>query len=153
MDTAAVVGRLVDRYNQHDLGALAECYAPGATVSHNGWADAIDAGTWMEYLGVMLATFPDLRVQPVNLVTEGGSAMLEARLTGTNTGPYPVSEAERLILGIQAGMLPPTGRAIDYGGAVGIQIADGLVTAEHHYWPLADQMIQLGLAGTTAPLG
>ena len=29
MDTAALVDRMVDSYNRHDIGALAACYAPG----------------------------------------------------------------------------------------------------------------------------
>jgi hypothetical protein len=33
-------------------------------------------------------------------------------MTGTNTGPFPLSETERLLLGTQAETLPATGRAV-----------------------------------------
>jgi hypothetical protein len=59
-----------------------------------------------------LTTFPDLRLHPRNLAADDRVALLEARMTGTNTGPFPLSETERLLLGTQAETLPATGRAV-----------------------------------------
>jgi hypothetical protein len=77
-----------------------------------------------------LTTFPDLRLHPRNLATDDRVALLEARMTGTNTGPFPLSETERLLLGTQAETLPPTGRATDITGVVVLEVAGGRVTAE-----------------------
>jgi hypothetical protein len=94
-----------------------------------------------------LTTFPDLRLHPRNLAAEDRVALLEARMTGTNTGPFPLSETERLLLGTQAETLPATGRATDITGVVVLEVAGGRVTAERHYWPLVDGLVQLGLIG------
>jgi hypothetical protein len=41
-----------------------------------------------------------------------------------------------------------TGRAVVMCGVVVLEIADGQVTAERHYWPLANTLVQLGLIGS-----
>jgi hypothetical protein len=41
-----------------------------------------------------------------------------------------------------------TSRAVVICGMVVLEIADGQVTAERHYWPLADTLVQLGLIGS-----
>src|SRR4029450_10624403 len=161
-----------------DPEALAACYAPDARVHPAGWPQAVDTGTWLAAVPVILTTFPDLRLHPRNLATDDRVALLEARMTGTNTGPFPLSETERLLLGTQAetlapngrgtdttrvcvlGVAParlllgtqaetlaPPGRATDITGVVVLEIAGGRVTAERHYWPLADGLVQLGLLG------
>lgn len=46
-----------------------------------------------------------------------------------------------------------TGRAVVICGVVVLEIADPQVTAERHYWPLADTLVQLGLIGSPRPSG
>ena len=90
MDTAALVDRMVDSYNRHDIDALAACYAPDARVHHAGWPEDVDAQTWLALFGgPLLTTFPDLQIRPRNLAADDRVALLEARLTGTNTGRSP----------------------------------------------------------------
>ena len=48
---------------------------------------------------------------------------------------------------MQPETLPATGRAIDITGAVVLEVADGRVTAERHYWPLVDTLAPLRLLG------
>jgi hypothetical protein len=149
MDTAALVDRMVDSYNRHDTDALAPCYTANARVHHAGWPEAVDAETWLALFGgPLLTTFPDLQLHPRNLAADDRVALLEARLTGTNTGPFTLGETDRLLLGTQAETLPATGRAIDLCGVVVLEVADGRVTAERHYWPLVDTLVQLGLIGS-----
>jgi SnoaL-like domain len=147
MDTAALVDRMVDCFNRHDPEALAACYAPDARVHPAGWPQAVDTGTWLAAGPAILTAFPDLRLHPRNLAADGRVALLEARMTGTNTGPFTLSETERLLLGTQAETLPATGRATDITGVVVLEVAGGRVTAERHYWPLVDGLVQLGLIG------
>jgi len=78
-------------------------------------------------------------------------ALLEARLTGINTGPFTLGEADRLVLGTQAETLPATGRAIDITGAVVLEVAGGRVTAERHYWPLVDTSRSSACSGRPRP--
>ena len=148
MDTAALIDRMVDSYNRRDTEALAPCYAPDARVHPAGQPEAVDAGTWLAAFGLVLQSFPDLQLHPRNLAADDRVALLEARLTGTNTGPFTLGETDRLVLGTQAETLPATGRAIDITGAVVLEVADGQVTAERHYWPLVDTLVQLGLVGS-----
>ena len=89
MDTAALVDRMVDCFNRHDPEALATCYAPDARVHPAGWPQAVDTGTWLAAVPVIFTTFPDLRLHPPNLAADDRVALLEARTTGTNTGPFP----------------------------------------------------------------
>jgi hypothetical protein len=98
MDTAALVDRMVDRYNRHDTEALAACYAPDARVHPAGWPEAVDAGTWLAAFPVILATFPDVQLHPRNLAADDRVALLEARLIGTNTGPFILGETDRVVL-------------------------------------------------------
>jgi hypothetical protein len=147
MDTAARIDRMVDSYNRHDTEALAPCYAPHARVHPAGRSEAVDAGTWLAAFGLVLQSFPDLQLHLRNLAADDRVALLEARLTGTNTGPFTLGETDRLVLGTQAETLPATGRAMDITGAVVLEVADGQVTAERHYWPLVDTLVQLGFVG------
>lgn len=87
METADLVDRMVAGFNRHDPGALAACYAPGARVHPAGWPQAVDSGTWLATLPVIWATFRDLRLHPRNLAAHDRAALLETRMTGTNTGP------------------------------------------------------------------
>lgn len=80
-----------------------------------------------------------------NLAADDWVAILEASLTGTNTGPFNLGETDRLALGTQAESLPATGRAIAITGTVVLEVADGQVAAERHYWPVVDTLIQLGV--------
>lgn len=45
-----------------------------------------------------------------------------------------------------------TGRSIDLNGTVPVEIVDGRVTAERHYWPFGDTLVQLGLLGSVPAL-
>jgi hypothetical protein len=62
---------MVDCFNRHDPGALAACYAPDARVHPAGWPQAVDTGTWLAAVPVILTTFPDLRLHPRNLAAGG----------------------------------------------------------------------------------
>jgi SnoaL-like domain len=151
MDTAALVDRMVDCFNRHDPDALAACYAPGARVHPTGWPQPVDTAIWLAAVPVIWTTFPDLRLHPRNLAADDRVALLETRMTGTNTGPFPLSETERLLLGTHAETLPATGRATDITGVVVLEVAGGRVTAERHYWPQVDGLVQLGLIGPPGP--
>jgi hypothetical protein len=102
MDTAALIDRMVDSYNRHDTEAQAPCYAPDARVHPAGQPEAVDAGTWLAAVGLVLQSFPDLQLHPRNLAADDRVALLEARLTGTNTGPFTPGETDRLVLDTQA---------------------------------------------------
>jgi hypothetical protein len=70
---AALVVLMVDCCNRHDTDALAACYAPDTWVHPAGWPQAVDAR--LATFGVILATFPDLRLHPRGLAANGRGAL------------------------------------------------------------------------------
>ena len=148
MSAATLVVDLVGCYNDRRLEDLSSRYEPGATVHPAGWRSAVDVPTWIATFDTMLESFPDLTIRPRNVASGSGVAVLEAHLTGTNTGPLHLGDVDRLVLGTEAARLPPTGRAMDITGTVVFELTDDLVTRERHYWPLVDTLVQLGLVET-----
>jgi hypothetical protein len=148
MNAERLVAGLVDCYNDRRLEDLTFCYASGATVHPAGWPEAVNVPSWIAAFEMMLESFPDLTIRPRHVASGLGVAVLEARLTGTNRGPFHLGEVDRLVLGTESEQLPPTGRAVDILGTVVLELTDGRVAAERHYWPLVDTLVQLGLVET-----
>jgi hypothetical protein len=145
MTATTLVDSILDAHSRRDLSALAACYHPDATVHPSGWSDPVDVGTWCAALPLIWRSFPDLDLHALRIAVDGGLAAIEIRMTGTNDGPYILSDIDRLIVGTDAIELPATGQAMDITGIVMLQI-DSLVTGERHYWPTAEGLVQLGLA-------
>ena len=148
MDGAALVERILNSVNNRDTEALAACYATAASVHPAGWPEAVDSETWLAALGLIVQSFPDLAIRPTNVVTSDRLAIVEASLTGTNTGPFHLGDTDRMVLGTDAEQLPPTGRVMKLEGVVVFELAGGLVRSERHYWPVVDTLVQLGLVST-----
>jgi hypothetical protein len=146
---AGLVAPLLDGYNRRDLGRVASWYTPDARIHPAGWDEAVDVPTWLAAFRMMLTSFPDLKVSPEHVATAKDLVILEARLTGTNSGPFHLGDLDRLVLGTDAERLPPTGRAIDITGTVVFQTAGDLVATERHYWKTVDSLTQLGLVEST----
>ncbi len=142
---AELAATILDGLNRHDLRGVAALYADGAQVHPDGWHEAVDVPTWHAAFELILASFPDLSLTPEHIAAASDAVLLEVRLNGTNTGPFHLGDLDRLVLRTDAERLPPTGRAVDITGAVVLETADGLVTAERHYWRLLDTLAQLGL--------
>jgi len=151
MSRVELMDRLIAAHNQRDTEALAVCYAPGASVHMDGWDQPVDVPTWTVVMDSLRESFPDLTLQRSLVTTNDGTVMAEVRMTGTNTGPLNLGTADRLVLRTDADALPPTGRFMDVVGVVVVEYADELVTAERHYWPAVDQLVQLGLVTLGEP--
>lgn len=91
----AVVRRLVDLVNAHDLTGIGEIVAEDVTEAGPIVVDAPSGGLanfragWTQ----MLAAFPDLRVTITALVAEGDRVAATISLSATNTGYYRRGEA------------------------------------------------------------
>jgi hypothetical protein len=144
-DDAALVARMVDAHNERDDRALLACYAPGATVQFTDWDEPVAAEYWVAAQAGVRESFPDIRLHVRAVGTAPGGAFLETTLTGTNAGPLHLGNTDRIVLRTDAQSLPATGRRMSMDGVVVLDVADGLVTAERHYWPDVTSLVQLGL--------
>ena len=145
MSGAELMDRLIDAHNARDVEATASCYAPGAGVHMDGWDQPVDVPTWTVAMEALHESFPDLTFHRGPAADGDGVVMAEIRMTGTNTGPLSLGTTDRLVLRTDAERLPPTGRVMDVIGVVVLEIAEQKVTAERHYWPAVEPLVQLGL--------
>ncbi|MBV1778263.1 nuclear transport factor 2 family protein [Paeniglutamicibacter sp. ABSL32-1] len=96
-DLAALLGRLVDAVNAHDLDALVACFAPGyrnETPAHpaRGFTGSSQVrSNW----GRMFAGIPDLGARVLSQAIDGGTAWTEWELRGTR-----VDGARQLMRGV-----------------------------------------------------
>jgi predicted ester cyclase len=127
-----VILKHIDAVNDRDSdadpwSADAEMTAPGAQVS--GRDDVIG------FLAAFQAAFPDLRLEIVQLLTEGPAAAAEGTLTGTHAG----------VLHTPNGDVEPTGRAVELRWAA-VYATDGdTLKSEHLFFDQMDFLGQLGL--------
>ena len=145
MDAAALLTRMVDAHNTGDDQDLLACYAAGATVDFAGSPEPIEAEAWVKVQPAIRESFPDLRFETGALATGRGVAFAELTMTGTNSGDLHLGTTDRLVLRTDALTLPATGRTMSVRGVVVLLVGEGLVTAERHYWPDVDFLVQLGL--------
>jgi steroid delta-isomerase-like uncharacterized protein len=78
-------------------------------------------------------TFPDLRMEAVDLTTEGDTIFAEISHAGTMKGPM--------------GAKPPTGKSYQVTGAFRIDFSAGRIRGIKSYWDTAAMARQLGLTG------
>src|SRR6266536_191098 len=91
MDNDDVVRAVEEAWDGQDLDALDQYFAPEFDNS----ASAVPglppglAGAKMAHQGVM-QSFPDRKVNVIDLVGDGDKVMVRARITGTNQGGFPL---------------------------------------------------------------
>jgi predicted ester cyclase len=134
---------LADAYNRHDLDGVAALYAPDATINDGDLDAAVAAhASWF-------AVIPDVKAEIRTVAADGAVVIAEISLNGTNTGPVPLGDVDRALLGTNAEALPPTGRTVAVPVVVVIEVADGRIATERdHLNPLA-LLEQLALFGAS----
>jgi predicted ester cyclase len=125
----ATVRRLVGEViNGGQLDVIAGLYVPAAAVRAREW------------IVTFRASFPDVQMEIIELIAEGGTVVGHFTCTATHTGTW---------LGH-----PPTGRRFDRIDEIGIyRLRNGKIT---HAWSLEDNLTrlqQLGLIQPTPPAG
>jgi predicted ester cyclase len=117
-----------DRDSDADPWAAdAQMVAPGAQVRGR---DEV-----LAFLGVFHEAFPDLRLENVQIVSDGVAAAAEGSLTGTHDG----------VLHTPDGDVPPTGRQIDLRWAAVYATEGDTLKSEHLFFDQMDFLGQLGL--------
>jgi steroid delta-isomerase-like uncharacterized protein len=131
MDHAATMRRLYDLINAGDVDAFGEVLAddfveheelPGLAPTREG----VKA-----FFRIYLAAFPDLRMDPEDVLPSGAKVVARVRATGTHRGDF---------LG-----LPATGRAVDVQLIDIVRFGDDGLAHEH--WGVFDTMTMMQQLG------
>lgn len=138
MDHEATMRALYDRLSAHDVDAFGDLIADDfveheATPGLEPTKDGVKA-----FFRMYIAGFPDLRIEPQDIIVSGDKAVARARATGTHQGDF-------------MGM-PATGRSVDVELVDIMRFDDAGIVCEH--WGVFDalsMMQQLGAIPEPAP--
>jgi steroid delta-isomerase-like uncharacterized protein len=123
------VQRWLDSYNSRSF-SIEDLYTADCTLTEGGptmhGIDEVRA-----YFQGYVAAFPDGRNELVSAVESADRIAIEARFSGTNSGPM--------------GTTPATGRRVDWPFAVFFDLENGKAKAHRGYGDQAALMTQLGL--------
>lgn len=129
-----IIRRYQDAYNRNDLDVLDEVLDPNWTT--NGWPEVmpqtIDAAK--ELYQVLLASFPDLSYETLDLIAEGDKVVQHWKMRGTFKGE---------IFGVL-----PTGELMEADGISIYRIAGGKIV---QHWAFADDLGFWEQAGVEFP--
>ena len=131
---AQILERCLNAVDTHNLDPLPSLYSPTAQIDAPG-AELRGIDQVVAWYGVFVRAFPNIKHEVRGLVQEADTCVLQARATGTHTGP----------LASPAGDIPPTGKSfvIDYINVA--RFADGQLANETYYWDNQSFLSQLGL--------
>jgi len=131
---ANILEQCLTAVDSHNLDAIRDLYTATAQINAPG-AELRGADQILAWYGVFVRAFPDIKHEVRGSVQETDSCVLQARVTGTHTGP----------LASPAGDVPPTGKsfALDYVNVA--RFADGRIASETYYWDNQSFLSQLGL--------
>lgn len=117
-----------------DLDALGQLYAPDAV------AETPDAGRLegrdaiVEWMRAFDQAFSDISFEMIATTEAGDTAVDEAYMTATHTGPMPGPEGE----------IAPTGRRLRFRECDVVTVRDGVAVAHRFYFDQLDFLGQLG---------
>jgi steroid delta-isomerase-like uncharacterized protein len=134
-DTKAhILEQCLEAVDTHNLDPIPSLYGPTAQIEAPG-AQLRGADQIRAWYGVFVRAFPDIKHEVRALVQEADTCVLQARATGTHTGP----------LASPAGDIPPTGQSfvLDYVNVA--RFAEGRIASETYYWDNQSFLSQLGL--------
>ncbi len=138
MDHSATQRRLYDLLNAGDIEAFGALLADGFVEHEVAPGLAPTKEGVQEFFRIYRAAFPDLRMDPEDVVASGDKVVARVRATGTHEGEF-------------MGM-PPTGKRID------VQLIDIMRFADdgrvHEHWGVVDMlamMQQLGVVPEGPP--
>lgn len=135
-ESAAIVQRFNDAYNQRDWRAAAALVASDATFINMATGEIFQGqeGARQFLLGWATA-FPESQVETMGIIAGERGAVIEFVGRGTHTGP----------LRSPTGTIAPTGRSVEHRFCSVNQIENGKITQSRLYFDLMGLLGQLGL--------
>jgi steroid delta-isomerase-like uncharacterized protein len=134
MDHAATMRRLYDLINADDIDGFGDLLAddfveheetPGISPTKDGVK---------EFMRMYRAAFPDLRMEPEDVIVSGDKVVARSRATGTHQGE---------LMG-----MPPTGKSIEVKFIDIVRFGDDGLAHEH--WGVFDAMAMMQQLGAVA---
>lgn len=104
---AAVLARLHDALNRHDLAAFTDCFADDYDSEQPAHPDRHFRGreqvqrNW----AAMFAGLPDFHAESIRSAIDGDTVWVEWRWTGTRAGDAPLDARGVMIFGVREGRL------------------------------------------------
>ena len=134
-ENKAIVRRLIEIFNSHNLTSLHEFMAPNVVIDQT--LQGLESFKQFETL--FIQAFPDYQEIIEDIIAEGDKVWVHFKVTGTHTGNWAV-------LGMT---LPPTNRTISYTGVSMWRIVDGKVVERTSVRDMLDFFRQLDLIDYT----
>ena len=131
MDNEATMRRLYDSINAGDIGAFDDVLAEDFVEHEETPGLAPTREGVKEFFAMYVAAFPDLRMEPEDVLVSGDKVVARVRATGTHEGDF---------LG-----LPPTGKKVDVQLIDIIRFGDDGLAREH--WGVFDAMAMMQQLG------
>ena len=141
-EARTTMDRLTAAVTAGDRAALRALYADDAV------GDTPDAGRLtggdavVDWMMAFSTAFPDTSFEVLQQLEAGDTAIDEAYLSGTHTGPMQMPDGE----------LPPTGRRIRIRECDIAQVRDGRIVSHRFYFDQMEFLTQLGLVDQTIVL-
>lgn len=141
VDLSAVVRKMYDAFNAHDLDGVAACAQADARAMSVPFGARLgfreDAELWLK-------AFPDAKCEVTNLICQGECVIAEFTGRGTHTGP----------LKGPSGDIPATGRRAEVQCVDVFRFRGGKIADSKLYFDSATLLTQLGLGmGASAAQG
>ena len=134
-ENKAIIRRLVESFNKHNVALLDEFIAPDFVDAANTPFELRGLESYKQFETKFIKAFPDYQETIEDIIAEGDKVWVHFKVTGTHTGEWA-------IFGIT---LAPTGKKITYMG-VGIwRIVDGKVVERKSVRDMLDFLKQLGV--------
>jgi predicted ester cyclase len=133
-DRRAVLERLYDALNRHDLDSFCEVMTPDC-VDHGDPGGTVGRSAMRQHIGAFLSAFPDLHTSLDQVIVDSDGETVGSRTTttGTHTGE---------LMGI-----PPTGRQIRVPAVDMARLSGGLIAERWGGLDTFSLLQQLGVVG------
>ena len=119
---AQILQQCLDAVDAHKLDVIRSLYSPTAQIDAPG-AQLRGADQILGWYGVFVTAFPDLKHEIRAALQQADTRVLQARVSGTHTGPLASPASE----------IAPTGKAFALAYVNVARFADGRIMSETYY--------------------
>jgi len=132
LDNAAIVREAYEAWNAKDMDRVVSYATPDARMTNVPFGAKLG---YREYVENWAKGFPDGRIEPTNLVSQGDYVVAEFTGRGTHTGTLTTPRGE----------LPATGKRVEMPFVEIYRFRNGKIAEGRIYFDAATMMAQLGL--------